>query len=300
MAHPAQPRSDRLGDQRFRPGAPAPPFRPEVDRLTRIPLRLLPRRTFWILTIVALGLTGASLLGQLVLLVQRGRLDGSGTLFSVNHESSIPTWFQSFLFFLCFVLLCAISAARRRQRTGQTLGWIGLSLTFLFLSIEEVAGIHEGLSGPLGRTFGASGFLRFTWVLAGAAFTVLFAATYWTFLRRLEPRIGRLFLTAGAVYVMGAVGMEMIGGAWASAHGLQDPVYALVLVNVEELLEMLGVVIFAYALLSYVGSQALVVTLGFSEGGRLSTGSTGGRQRSIQRQPRLPPHEAGQTTNEPA
>ena len=47
--------------------------------------------------------------------------------------------------------------------------------------------------------------------------------------------------------------MELIGGAYLDQQGRPDLVYAMI-ASTEEFLEMLGVVVFIYALLSYMGS----------------------------------------------
>ena len=55
---------------------------------------------------------------------------------------------------------------------------------------------------------------------------------------------------AGAVYVGGAIGMEMIGGFYQDVYGY-DLTYVL-LQTIEEVGEMLGIVIFIYALCYYL------------------------------------------------
>jgi len=61
----------------------------------------------------------------------------------------------------------------------------------------------------------------------------------------LPARTRTLFLIAGAVYVSGAVVLEMAGGAYASTHGT-DLAYGA-LASVEEVLEMAGIVVMLYA-----------------------------------------------------
>jgi hypothetical protein len=53
--------------------------------------------------------------------------------------------------------------------------------------------------------------------------------------------------------VGGALGMEMVCGYYADAVGQRNLIYGL-LASVEEILEMVGVIVFIYALLSYIGS----------------------------------------------
>ena len=67
----------------------------------------------------------------------------------------------------------------------------------------------------------------------------------------LPPATRRLFVLAAILYIGGAIGIEMIGGQHASLYGEQNLEYAII-TALEELLEMLGTVVFIYGLLSYM------------------------------------------------
>ncbi len=60
-------------------------------------------------------------------------------------------------------------------------------------------------------------------------------------------------MIAGTVYVSGCIGMEMLGGYYTELHGEQNVIIAI-LTTIEEFLEMFGVAIFIYALLSYIST----------------------------------------------
>jgi hypothetical protein len=53
------------------------------------------------------------------------------------------------------------------------------------------------------------------------------------------------------MFVAGAIGFEVIGGAYASEHGQSDMVYALI-ASAEEALEMLGATFAFHALLAHI------------------------------------------------
>jgi len=72
----------------------------------------------------------------------------------------------------------------------------------------------------------------------------------------------RLFILAGITYVGGVLIMEMISARYSGLHGSQNVRYQMMTV-VEEFLEMSGIVIFIYALLSYIASQVRCVTISF-------------------------------------
>ena len=69
-----------------------------------------------------------------------------------------------------------------------------------------------------------------------------------------------MFIWAAAVFVGGAIGVEMISGYQADLAGERNLTYALI-ISVEELCEMLGVVIFIHALMTYLQTQIHVTQI---------------------------------------
>jgi len=74
------------------------------------------------------------------------------------------------------------------------------------------------------------------------------------FLLRLPSRNRNLFLFAGALYVGGCIGIELIGGSYDQAHGYENLTYNLIS-TVEEGLELAGLIAFLYGLLTYLGDH---------------------------------------------
>jgi hypothetical protein len=184
---------------------------------------------------------------------------GLTRLFDINNENSVPVWYSSATLLLCSFLLWLISATKKRQDEKYINYWRGLSIIFLLLSIDETASIHELLI-PFGSVVNTSGFLYFFWVVPGIVFVLSVALIYLKFLMALPTQIRRLFLAAGIVYVLGAVGLEMVGGHYFDSYIRENLTTASAWTNfsmasilaVEEFLEMLGILIFIYALLSYI------------------------------------------------
>ena len=133
---------------------------------------------------------------------------------------------------------------------------------FLFLAIDEACSIHE-LSIPLLRgAINAEGILYFTWVVPAFFLLGIFLITFRKFVFSLPVKTKTLFILAGFVYVGGALGMELVGGYLADTSGY-NTVYGLAS-SIEEILEMLGIVIFIHGLLSYVQSQLQELNFSFS------------------------------------
>ena len=71
-----------------------------------------------------------------------------------------------------------------------------------------------------------------------------------------------MFLISGSIFVLGAIGFELLGGRQADLYGTNNVLYSIITTS-EELLEMLGIAIFIYTLLTYIVNQfeALVLTV---------------------------------------
>jgi hypothetical protein len=190
-------------------------------------------------------------------------------LFDVGEERSIPTWFESVQFLLCSILLAVIAVAKRQHNDQYSLHWSVLSIILLLLSLDEVASIHEAIGQELELLlhnttgFNPSGAISFFWVVPGAAFVFIVLLAYLRFLAHLPQTTRRLFLFAGALFVLGALGIEMLsaqvvsfsGGEdnWESASAIPKILVGLQ-TSIEEMFEMLGLAAFVYALLAYIHS----------------------------------------------
>ena len=201
-------------------------------------------------------------------------------IFDVGEERSMPTWFESIQFLLCSMLLAVVALAKKRRSDRYILHWSFLSIIFLVLSLDEVASIHEAIGAQsehlLHNTTGftPSGAISFFWVVPGAIFVFIVLLAYLRFLAHLPQTTRRLFLFSGALFVLGALGMEMLtaqvvsssggisnwiassfGGMvdWGSASAIPTILKGLQ-TSIEEMFEMLGLTAFIYALLAYIRS----------------------------------------------
>jgi hypothetical protein len=171
-------------------------------------------------------------------------------LFSVNVEESLPTWYATLLLFGAAGLLAFITAAKFATQDAAAWRWAGLALVFVYLSMDEGAAIHEVVADVVQTRLTLTGYLFFAWQVVAAPLVILFVILYWRFLFRLPPRTRHLFILAGVVYIGGALVVEGISANRYYLDGGLTFAY-LVIATIEELSEMLGVVLFIYALLDY-------------------------------------------------
>jgi len=174
-------------------------------------------------------------------------------LFNLDRELNFPTWYSALMLAFCAALLRIIAIGKKQQGDRYTKDWQLLSTIFGFLAIDEVVSLHEILIIPeLSEALHLPWFLHSAWVIPGVFFVLWFIRRYSKFIRHLSPKSRRHFVLAGCVYVGGALILEMIGSHFAESLSQQHIVYALI-ATLEEFLEMTGIVIFIYALLSYLG-----------------------------------------------
>ena len=162
------------------------------------------------------------------------------------------------------MLLAIIAYAKKIVADRYVRHWGALSIIFLCLSLDEILGLHEIMTNPLGSGLQPRGFFYPAWVILGAAFVFICLLLFLRFLAAIPPQTRRLFLIAGTLFVGGAIGMKLVEGYYAdlrALHSQQPSMTYAIITTIEELLEMLAVVVFIYALLSYISSYMKGVSL---------------------------------------
>jgi len=165
---------------------------------------------------------------------------------SLSYEGNVPTWLSSGL-----LLVRALAAgAIARARPAWHRHWWGIAAMLTYMSLDEAAEIHEHLGGLIGT----NGIFYFDWVIPGAAVVLVVALIYLPFVRALEPRTRTRLIVAAAVYLGGALVMELPLGWWTQHRGSENLGYALI-DWIEETLEMLGATLALVALVRHRQDQ---------------------------------------------
>ena len=184
-------------------------------------------------------------------------------LFDFDSEYNIPTLYSSFALIFCSILLAFIASTQKKQNSSYY-PWIGLSIIFLYLSVDEIASIHERLGALLRESLSTSGLLYDTWVIPYGVLLAVFVIAYFRFLMSLAKRIRNLFVISGTTFVIGAIGFELLSGGQNDLSGTKNLALSF-FYTCEEFLEMLGIVIFIYALLMYLAKQFKPLTVSLIE-----------------------------------
>lgn len=119
------------------------------------------------------------------------------------------------------------------------------------LAVDENVQLHENLVNPVRQLFNTSDYLYLAWVIPGIIFFTIFGLLYLKFLLSQSKKIRLLFILAGTIFISGAIGTEIIGSHIQYQFGRDNFQYSLV-TTLEELLEMIGLIIFIDAMLIFI------------------------------------------------
>jgi len=172
-------------------------------------------------------------------------------VFSLSQEGNFPTWFSGGLHLFAALLLSLVALGTKQSGRPYARHWTFLAFAFFYISLDEVVTIHEKLN----HVFDLGGALRFSWILFAGVLVLLLGLSYRTFLQHLTPPIRRGFVLAGAVFITGAMLMEIPLGLWFEAYGEDNFGYMLI-DWVEETLEMVGISLFICSVLAHLGGSA--------------------------------------------
>lgn len=130
--------------------------------------------------------------------------------FFFDDEESIPTYFSAINLLFAGILLAIITDLKSKVNDPFTMRWKILSILFVLLSIDEIAGFHEMTIDPLVRAYQLSGYMRFPWVILGLIFMTGFSLYYFQFLKALPKPYIKGFFCSCLIFLSGSIGLETI------------------------------------------------------------------------------------------
>ncbi len=225
-------------------------------------ITLDPRLIVRVLAAATMALIVVSFAGQLAVWVWGVPDHELIRLFDVSRERNVPTFFTVLLMLSAAILVAshaAMEAARRAPDAGR---WALLAVIFVAMAYDESSQAHEYLIEPMRHLlgYGALGAFYYAWVIPGMVMVMIVGLAFLGFLRRLPAGTRYAFVLAAALYVGGAIGVELAGGAWDEAHGHGNLVYHM-LSTLEEGLEMAGLTVFLRAMLLHVAASGGFVSI---------------------------------------
>jgi len=187
-----------------------------------------------------------------------GQVYGLKPRFGLGGEGNIPAFYSAVALLLAGVLLLFIARLKFDDGDGHRWGWLGLGLGFAFMALDEATQIHELLYRVPGFDSGA-----WLWIVPFGILLLIIGFTFLPFLLDLDRTYRRLFLLSAALFLGGAMGVELIADVTigGTSQGANWP--ATLFVGVEEILEMAGVALFIVSLIRYLADYVSEVEIGF-------------------------------------
>jgi hypothetical protein len=198
----------------------------------------------------ALSVLDAGYTRQTVVVHELSKLTKFLLKFDVAGEQTVGAWLSSIILMLCALVLLYIGTMRYHRDDAYARHWLGLSVIFAGLSMDEAVGLHEMTIEPIREMFGTSGIFLYAWVIPATAFVAVVGLAYLGFLRHLEPAFRLRFVVAGVLFVGGALGFEMIEGELVDFYARHLLIYEAAS-HLEDGLESAGELLFLYSLLLY-------------------------------------------------
>jgi hypothetical protein len=247
-----------------------------------IDIQLSARGVIRTLLSILAALLGLHLFGAFAHVFLGWKMEAYTVLFDMDLESNLPTYFNSMLFFLAAMLMYV----KGRGREGRLRrGWYTVAAVCAFLGVDEGSQIHEKFMLFTlrlinhGEVNGSFGWLYYAWVIPYGLAALLLGLILSRWFLALEARIRNGLIASGALYVFGAVFMEMLSGKIAehldpaaipadrlahlpceiyetgTCHLYMDPGYIAVY-TVEETCEMAALILCIYVILKSLERRA--------------------------------------------
>src|SRR3954469_25754145 len=112
-------------------------------------IRIDAAQALWWLAVLTAAVVGACVLvTSMTIILHAPTMNGLARLFNLVGEANIPAAYSSFLLLTAAFLLFLVSRIERDRRGTDTRSWTILSAGFAYLSLDELASLHEQWNRP--------------------------------------------------------------------------------------------------------------------------------------------------------
>lgn len=180
-------------------------------------------------------------------------------VFNIDQEANIPTWFTAGVALYLAMIASMIASVVKSQGKKMAWAWRGIAIMGIYIAMDEVAGFHELAITPIRDTWDISPWLYQSWIIPAMILVLLIGIFYLRFFWKL-PFYTKFYLIVGVfVYLMGAIGVEAVGGFVLTTQGLND--WYVQLAHIEEFMEMMGLIIILYSFVEYARRKLKSMTI---------------------------------------
>ena len=171
---------------------------------------------------------------------------------NLDEEFNLTAIYSGLLLYASSFLLKEIAVS---SQGGKRRDWMLLSKVFLFLAFDEVFQVHELFVIPGLRQY-LHPSLASIWVIPYGILFALFSFKFIPFFLSLRNQVSVLSLISGGVYVSGAIAFEALNSWLVRTDQIsRSSFYYELISGFEELFEMVGIIIFLYALMLELRSR---------------------------------------------
>jgi hypothetical protein len=212
------------------------------------PIKITPNRVFAIHLLIILLLGVA--FGLVVTADQLGHptLMGISREFRLQEEANIPSFFSALALFATALAALAVCHALPRGDHDR-LAWKVIAGLFTFMAFDEAGQIHELIMLPH-ALLRYDHYLHYFSVFPYLVVVATLAVILFPFWLRLSRDVRFMFAVAGILYVLSAVGMEVLENQLVTAGVPEHALRMALNYTLEELGEMLAVAIFLRTILT--------------------------------------------------
>lgn len=179
-------------------------------------------------------------------------------LFDLNDHITISTWYALVLFLIAAAFTGFIAWDHTERRQPYARHWGYLTIVFVLMCINEFTNLHNRILTGVGDSLGGGdGVFLYAWIIPGLMIVAGFALFFLLFFIRL-PSTPRNGIVGGLVlFVVGAVGIEMITGWLLTNYDVAEWLFRLIY-NVEELTEKIGMCVVIWGLAHYIRDHTAI------------------------------------------
>lgn len=199
---------------------------------------------------------GLILIYSMVLILRHGlgywSAWGLNNRLHMDGEATLPSLYSGALILLCAILLIRIGRASFTIPSLKR-GYLALGCVFIFLALDEWIGLHELVGFELQSNYELNDIFYYAWVIPYIIMLSILVAILSPWYFRLPKKERGRFTIAGSIYVLGALGLEMLSASFVdrSSQYLEYSSYVAtldIIIGVEETCEIVGLSLFALAL----------------------------------------------------
>ena len=172
--------------------------------------------------------------------------------FYLGTEKNLPSLFSALQLWFAAIVLFILSVTKFSAKDKYRFHWAILGIVFLFLGYDEWKSVHEKINQYMHTHFHFHGIFFLAWVIPAGIFLGLLGLFFLRFLLALPVKTRSRIIISAAIFLGGAVGLEMLEGIFVEKNGGDVGIPIVMLIHLEEFMEMFGIAYFIYALFEFV------------------------------------------------